>query len=163
MLAVVGLLVFGLVSKGSSGLALGDPAPDSPLPRLEGSGDGSLAEYKGRWVLVNIWASWCGPCKAEAPTLEKFQQQHGGPGFTVIGIDSRDLSGDGREFVRSYGLSYPQLRDGDGGAAHDFGTTGVPENFLVDPKGKVRLLVRGPVDEAYLQNEVVPLIGEGKS
>lgn len=163
VVAVVGLLVYGLVVKGSSRLALGDPAPKGSLPRLEGSGDGSLAEYRGRWVLVNFWASWCGPCKEEAPALQSFQQEHGGPGFTVVGIDSRDLTSDGREFVRRYRLSYPQLRDGDGDAAHDFGTTGVPENFLVDPKGRVRLLVRGPVDEAYLQNEVAPMIGGGRS
>jgi cytochrome c biogenesis protein CcmG/thiol:disulfide interchange protein DsbE len=162
VLALVGLLVFGLVSKGSSGVGLGDPVPTSALPRLEGGGEGSLAEYRGRWVLVNIWASWCGPCKQEAPALEEFQRQHGSPGFTVVGIDSRDLTGDGREFVRRYGLGYPQLRDGDGAAAHDFGTTGVPENFLVDPHGKVRLLVRGPVDEGSLQDEVAPLVG-GKS
>ena len=160
VLAVVGLLVFGLISKGSSGVALGDPAPAAPLPRLEGSGDGSLAEYKGQWVLVNFWASWCIPCKEEAPALERFQRQHGGPHFTVLGIDSRDLTSDGREFVRRYGLSYPQLRDGDGGAAHDFGTTGVPENFLVDPTGKVQWLLRGPVDEQYLHEEVAPFIPE---
>ena len=97
-------------------------------------------------MLVNFWASWCVPCRQEAPALEEFQRRHGGRGFTVLGIDSRDLSGDGRDFVRRYGLSYPQLRDGDGATAHDFGTTGVPENFLVDPRGKVRLLLRGPVD-----------------
>jgi cytochrome c biogenesis protein CcmG/thiol:disulfide interchange protein DsbE len=163
VLAVVGLLVFGLVSKGSSGVALGEAAPAAPLPRLEGGGDGSLAEYKGRWVLVNFWASWCEPCKEEAPALERFQRQHGGPGFTVLGIDSRDLTSDGLAFVRRYGLSYPQLRDGDGGAAHDFGTTGVPENFLVDPRGKVRLLVRGPIDEEYLQSNVAPLLPGRKS
>lgn len=163
VLAVVGLLVFGLVSKGSSGVEVGDPAPSSPLPRLEGGGDGSLADYRGKWVLVNFWASWCVPCKDEAPALEKFQRQHGGPGFTVVGIDSRDLSGDGSEFVRRYGLSYPQLRDGDGGAAHDFGTTGVPENYLVDPTGKVQWLLRGPVDEQYLRDEVAPFLPEGKS
>lgn len=163
VLAVVGLLVFGLVSKGSSGVALGEVAPNSPLPRLEGSGNGSLADYKGQWVLVNFWASWCVPCKEEAPVLERFQQQHGGPGFTVLGIDSRDLTDDGRDFVRRYGLSYPQLRDGDGSAAHDFGTTGVPENFLIDPRGKVRLLVRGPVDEEYLQSNVAPFLPGGKS
>jgi cytochrome c biogenesis protein CcmG/thiol:disulfide interchange protein DsbE len=163
VVAVIGLLVFGLVSKGSSRLALGDPAPSGSLPRLEGGGDGSLAEYRGRWVLVNIWASWCGPCRGEAPALEKFQRRYGSATFTVLGIDSRDLSSDGRQFVRRYGLSYPQLRDGDGAAAHDFGTTGVPENFLVDPRGKVRLLVRGPVDAAYLRSEVAPLIGGVKS
>jgi cytochrome c biogenesis protein CcmG, thiol:disulfide interchange protein DsbE len=163
VVAVVGLLVFGLVSKGSSGVALGDPAPASPLPRLEGGGDGSLAQYKGRWVLVNFWASWCIPCKQEAPALEEFQRQHGGSKFTVLGIDSRDLSGDGREFVHRYGLSYPQLRDGDGVAARDFGTTGVPENFLVDPAGRVRWLLRGPVDKEYLRSEVAPFLPESKS
>jgi cytochrome c biogenesis protein CcmG/thiol:disulfide interchange protein DsbE len=163
VLAVVALLVFGLISKGSSGVALGERAPDSPLPRLSGGGEGSLAEYRGRWVLVNFWASWCLPCKEEAPDLQAFQEQHGGKGFTVLGIDSRDLSGDGRAFVRHYGLTYPQLRDGDGDSAHEYGTTGVPENFLVDPRGRVRLLQRGPVDEEYLQRYVAPLLPGGDS
>lgn len=163
VLAVVGLLVYGLVSKGSSGVSLGEPAPDEPLPRLQGGGSESLADYKGKWVLVNFWASWCVPCKDEAPALEKFQRQHGGPAFTVLGVDSRDLTEDGRDFVRRYELSYPQLRDGDGGAAHDYGTTGVPENFLIDPAGKVQWLRRGPVDERYLGEEVAPFLPEGKS
>ena len=162
VLAVVGLLAFGLLSKGSSGLQVGEAVPTEPLPSLEGGGTGSLADYRGRWVLVNFWASWCVPCREEAPALERFQQRHGGPQFTVLGIDSRDLSSDGRGFVAEYGLSYPQLRDGDGDAADEYGTTGVPENFLVDPSGKVRLLVRGPVSEEYLQEEIAPLLPEGK-
>lgn len=160
VLAVVGLLVFGLASKGSSGIGLGDSAPASALPKLEGEGAGSLADYRGRWVLVNFWASWCVPCREEAPALERFQRRHGGPRFTVLGIDSRDLSSDGRAFVRQYRLSYPQLRDGDGAAAEDFGTSGVPETFLVDPAGKVRLLVRGPVSEEYLREAVAPMLEE---
>lgn len=163
MVAVVGLLVYGLASKGSSGLALGEAAPTSPLPQLEGGGTGSLAEYKGSWVLVNIWASWCIPCKQEAPALEKFQRQHAGAHFTVLGIDSRDLSGDGRGFVRRYGLTYPQLRDGDGAAAHEYGTTGVPENFLIDPRGRLQLHVVGPVTEDSLHDEVAPMLPQGKS
>jgi cytochrome c biogenesis protein CcmG, thiol:disulfide interchange protein DsbE len=163
VVALVGLLVYGLVSKGSTGVSVGDPVPTATLPRLEGDGSGSLAQYRGRWVLVNFWASWCIPCKQEAPALEAFQRRHGGPRFTVVGIDSRDLSGDGREFARRYRLSYPQLRDGDGGAAHEFGTTGVPENFLIDPAGKVRLLFRGPVDGEILQNSVEPLLPGGRS
>jgi cytochrome c biogenesis protein CcmG/thiol:disulfide interchange protein DsbE len=163
VLAVVGLLTFGLLSKGSSGVALGEAAPASALPRLESGGEGSLAEYRGRWVLVNFWASWCVPCREEAPALEMFQRRHAHGDFTVLGIDSRDLSGDGRAFVRRFGLSYPQLRDGDGAAAHQFGTTGVPENFLVDPRGKVRLLLRGPVSEEYLNDEVAPLLPSGRS
>jgi cytochrome c biogenesis protein CcmG, thiol:disulfide interchange protein DsbE len=163
VLALVGLLGYGLLSKGSTGVALGEAAPAGPLPRLEGRGAGSLADYRGRWVLVNFWASWCVPCRQEAPALEKFEREHGGPGFTVLGIDTRDLSGDGQRFVRQYGLTYPQLRDGDGQRAHDFGTTGVPENFLVDPRGKLRLLNRGPVTAEYLRRYVAPLLPDSRS
>jgi cytochrome c biogenesis protein CcmG, thiol:disulfide interchange protein DsbE len=163
VLAVVGLLVFGLASKGSSRLQPGDAAPTAALPQLEGNGSESLADYKGKWVLVNFWASWCIPCRAEAPALEVFQQQHGGPRFTVLGIDTQDLSGDAQAFVERYGLSYPQLRDGNGDSADEYGTTGVPENFLVDPKGKVRLVVAGPISEEKLRGEVAPLLPGGGS
>jgi cytochrome c biogenesis protein CcmG, thiol:disulfide interchange protein DsbE len=163
VLAVVGLLVFGLASKGSSRLEAGDAVPTAPLPQLEGGGGESLADYRGRWVLVNFWASWCLPCRAEAPTLEEFQQRHGKGRFTVVGIDTQDLSDDAKAFVERYGLSYPQLRDGNGDIADEYGTTGVPENFLVDPTGKVRLVAPGPVDEEYLRKEVAPLLAGGQS
>jgi cytochrome c biogenesis protein CcmG/thiol:disulfide interchange protein DsbE len=163
VLALVGLLVFGLISKGSSRVAVGEPAPTASLPQLQGGGSGSLAQYKGRWVLVNFWASWCIPCRQEAPALEEFQQQHGGSKFTVLGIDTRDLSGDGQSFAQRYELSYPQLRDGDGSAAHSYGTTGVPENFLVDPKGIVRWELPGPVDDQYLHEQIEPFLSKEKS
>jgi cytochrome c biogenesis protein CcmG/thiol:disulfide interchange protein DsbE len=163
VVAVVGLLVFGLLSKGSSGIALGDPVPDQAMPRLLGGGSGSLSEYRGSWVLVNFWASWCVPCRQEAPALEAFQRRYGGKRFTVLGVDTRDLSGDGRAFVRKYGLRYPQLRDGDGQVAHDYGTTGVPENFLVDPRGRLRLHLLGPISESHLREEVAPLLPGGSS
>ena len=158
VLAVVGLLTFGLLSKGDSGLALGEVAPAPAMPVLGGGGEGSLDDYRGRWVLVNFWASWCLPCRDEAPELEQFQRRHRGDDFTVLGIDTRDLSGDGRDFVERYGLTYPQLRDGDGDAAKDFGSTGVPESFLIDPRGKVRLVAVGPVTGEYLRDNVEPLL-----
>jgi len=163
VLAVFGLLVFGLLSKGSSGLEIGDSAPVETLPQLEGGGSESLADYRGRWVLVNFWASWCPPCRAEAADLQQFQEEFGGPKFTVLGIDSRDLTDDGVDFVERYAMTYPQLRDGNGDTAHAFGTTGLPESFLIDPKGKVRLHAAGEVDEAYLGEEVVPLLPGGQS
>lgn len=163
VLAVVGLLVFGLASKGSSRLQPGDAVPGTSLPQLEGGGSESLVDYKGRWVLVNFWASWCLPCRAEAPALEEFQQRHKGSGFTVVGIDTQDLSGDAQAFVERYGLTYPQLRDAGGGFADEYGTTGVPENFLVGPAGRVRLVAPGPVDEEYLAKEVAPILPGGGS
>lgn len=163
VLALVGLLVFGLASKGSSRLEAGEAAPTAALPRLEGGGSESLADYRGKWVLVNFWASWCPPCRAETPALEEFQQRHGGPRFTVLGIDTQDLSDDALAFVEKFGVTYPQLRDGDGDAADEYGTTGVPETFLVDPAGKVRLAVPGTVDEEFLSEEVEPLLAKGGS
>lgn len=161
VLAVVGLLGFGLLSKGSASIEVGEPVPDGELPRLDGSGSGSIADYRGRWVLINFWASWCGPCKDESPALERFHRRHRGDDFTVLGIDTRDLSVDGLAFVRRFGISYPQLRDGDGDRARDFGTTGVPESYLVDPRGRLALVRRGPVDGAYLEDFVAPLL-EGR-
>lgn len=163
VLAVVGLLVYGLVIKEGSGLAIGDPAPDGALPRLEGEGTESLVDYRGKWVLVNVWASWCEPCREESPALQEFQRKHGGEDFTVLGIDSADLSDDGRAFVEEFGLTYPQLHDGNGDFADAFGATGVPESYLVDPQGKVRVIAKGTVSEQYLEDEVEPLLPKAKS
>jgi cytochrome c biogenesis protein CcmG/thiol:disulfide interchange protein DsbE len=159
VLALVGLLGYGLLSKGGSSIAIGDPAPDRELARLDGSGTGDIADYRGKWVLVNFWASWCAPCRSEAPALETFQRQHSGQGFTVLGINLDDTTDDALDFVGRYGLTYPQLRDGDGGDRRDaYGMTGFPESFLVDPGGKLALIRRGPVDERYLDQAVAPLI-----
>ena len=159
VLAVIGLLGYGLLSKGGSTIAVGDPAPDKELSRLDGSGSGDLADYRGRWVLVNFWASWCEPCRSEAPALESFQRRHAPEGFTVVGINLDDATDDANEFVERYGLTYPQLRDGDGDDRRDaYGMTGFPESFLVDPHGNLALIRRGPVDERYLDEVVAPLI-----
>jgi cytochrome c biogenesis protein CcmG/thiol:disulfide interchange protein DsbE len=159
VLAVIGLLGFGLLSKGEASLSVGDPAPDKELSRLGASGTGAIADYRGRWVLVNFWASWCEPCKAEAPALERFQKAHAGDDFTVLGVNLDDTTDDALAFVRNYGLTYPQLREGDGADRRDaFGMTGFPESFLIDPQGQVALIWRGPVSERFLNEQVSPLI-----
>ena len=159
VLAVIGLLGYGLLSKGGDTIAIGDPAPDKELSELGGDGSGEIADYRGSWVLVNFWASWCAPCRSEAPVLESFQRQRSPEGFTVLGINLDDTSDDAIAFVRRYGLTYPQLRDGDGSDRRDaYGMTGFPESFLVDPAGKLALIRRGPVDERYLAEQVAPLI-----
>jgi cytochrome c biogenesis protein CcmG, thiol:disulfide interchange protein DsbE len=161
VLAVIGLLGFGLLSKGEGSLAVGDQAPDKKLTRLGSPGTGEIADYRGKWVLVNFWASWCEPCKAEAPALESFQQAHAGDRFTVLGVNLDDTTDDALVFVRNYGLTYPQLREGDGADRRDaFGMTGFPESFLIDPQGDVALIWRGPVDERFLDEQVVRLIRE---
>jgi cytochrome c biogenesis protein CcmG/thiol:disulfide interchange protein DsbE len=158
VLAVVGLLGFGLLSKGATRIAVGEPVPDRELPVLGGSGQGSIADYRGRWVLVNLWASWCTPCRQEAPELERFWRRYRGRGVTVLGIDVQDNSDDALAFLREYRTGYPQLRSVGDERSAAFGSTGVPENFLVDPRGRLALIWRGPVDRRFLAQRVVPIV-----
>jgi cytochrome c biogenesis protein CcmG/thiol:disulfide interchange protein DsbE len=158
VLAVIGLLGFGLLSKGETSLAVGDPVPDRELPVLGGEGRGEIADYRGHWVLVNLWASWCTPCRQEAPLLDRFARRHRNRNVRVLGIDVQDNSDDALAFLRRYGVAYPQLRSVGDERSEAFGSTGVPENFLVDPQGKLAFIWRGPVDEKILEDQVVPMI-----
>jgi cytochrome c biogenesis protein CcmG, thiol:disulfide interchange protein DsbE len=164
VLAVVGLLAYGLASKGSASISVGDQAPGRSLPRLQGKGAGEIADYRGGWVLVNVWASWCPPCRDEAPALERFYRRERRHDFTVLGIDSRDVTSDAIDFLRRYRITYPQLRDGSAELYDDLGMTGYPESFLVDPQGKLALIRRGAVTPSYLDDVVRPfLTGEARS
>ena len=160
--AVIGLLGFGLLSKGGAEIALGEPVPDRELAVLGGPGEGSIADYRGRWVLVNLWASWCEPCREEAPELDRFAQRYRPSGVSVLGINVQDNTDDALAFLRENGVAYPQLRSVGDERSAAFGSTGVPENFLVDPRGRLALIWRGPVDRRFLEENVVPLV-EGRS
>lgn len=164
VLAVIGLLSYGLLNRSAETLEPGEALPTTSLPRLDGEGSGSIADYRGRWVLVNVWASWCTPCRDESPALERFYRAHRDRRFTILGIDSNDLSGDALSFIREYEITYPQLRDGSGDfSQEELGTTGVPESFLVGPDGRLVLHRLGPVTTDYLNSNVVPyLTGEAK-
>ena len=161
-LAVVALLGFGLIANGNASVAVGEPVPDGPLPRLGAEGEGQLADYRGKWVLVNFWASWCNPCRTESPTIERFATKHR-DNLVVVGINTEDLSEDALAFVDEFDLSWEMLRDGDGSRKDDFGIVALPESFLVDPQGKIAVIRRGAVDAAYLDDQIRPLIEGGKT
>ena len=160
VLGIVALLAFGVANKSGKQLEVGEAAPIAELEPLGGelTGPTSIADFRGRWVLLNIWASWCGPCETEAPDLVEFQRRNGGPAFTILGIQTQDGTEDGLDFVDEFGLNYPSLRDGSGDYADDLGSTGVPETLLVDPNGNVAYIRRGEVDAELLEAEVEPLI-----
>jgi cytochrome c biogenesis protein CcmG, thiol:disulfide interchange protein DsbE len=156
--AVIGLLGFGLLSKGTATIEVGDPVPDKALPVLGGSGEGEIADYRGEWVLVNLWASWCLPCRDEAPELERWWRAHRDQGATVLGINVQDNSEDALAFLDEFKTTYPQLRSVGDERSEAFGSTGVPENFLVNPQGRLALIWRGPVDESFLEDSVDPIV-----
>ena len=143
VLVLLGFLTWGLVNKGESGLAKGEPVPASTLTTLPPGGETSLAEYRGDWVLMNVWASWCIPCRKESPALDEFEAKYRDK-VTVLGVDTRDLSEDAMNFIEEYGLKYAQARDASGNYADDLKTTGVPESFLVDPEGNLVAHYPGP-------------------
>jgi cytochrome c biogenesis protein CcmG/thiol:disulfide interchange protein DsbE len=159
-MAVVALLTYGLLTKGDGGVQVGEPPVHAELPFLGESSTASLADFEGKWVLANVWASWCGPCKDEAPALERFSKQHRGD-VTVVGIDTQDNTDDALDFIDEFGLSYEQLHDGSGDYAEDLGTTGVPESILIDPRGDVAYHVPGQVTAEVLRDQIAPMISEG--
>jgi cytochrome c biogenesis protein CcmG/thiol:disulfide interchange protein DsbE len=162
VLAVVGLLGFGLLNKGGAKIAIGEPVPDEVLPALPGPGNGSIADYRGEWVLVNLWASWCIPCREEAPVLQDFYERNRRRETTVVGVNVQDNEDDALAFLREHPTGYAQLRSVGDERSDAFGSTGVPENFLVEPDGDLALIWRGPVDDQFLRERVLPLI-EGNS
>jgi peroxiredoxin len=154
--AFIALLAYGLIAKGGEDVAVGEPAPDAAMPRLDGSGETRIADFRGKWVLVNFWASWCRPCEDESPTIEDFAKRNGDR-LVVLGINSEDNSVDANDFIDRYDLSWRMVKD-TGERMEAYGVLGLPESFLVDPNGKLALIQRGPVDERFLDEQVQPLI-----
>jgi cytochrome c biogenesis protein CcmG/thiol:disulfide interchange protein DsbE len=124
------------------------PAPTLELDRLHREGTLSLASLRGKAVVLNFWASWCIPCKEEAPLLEQAWRDHRDDGLVVVGVDAQDFRGDARSFVERFGITYPVVHDGRGSTLGRFGVTGFPETFFIDRSGNVVAVEVGPFDES---------------
>jgi cytochrome c biogenesis protein CcmG, thiol:disulfide interchange protein DsbE len=145
------LLVWALVTDEGGGLAAaaarGDKpeAPDFTLERLDEEGELTLSSLRGKPVLVNFWASWCHPCKEEAPILEEVWQRYRERGLVVVGVDMQDLRSEGREFVSENGLTFPTVFDGPGKLYETYQLVGLPETFVVDREGRLVDAIVGDV------------------
>ncbi len=154
--AVVGLLslLVWKVVKGNDGGAAGalskgesPVAPAFTLPRIDQPGELAFASLAGKAVVVNFWASWCIPCKDEAPFLQKAYERYRDRGLVVLGVDAQDFRQDAKRFMKRYGISYPIVYDGEGSTLGRWGVRGFPETFFVDRKGRlVGERIEGGVD-----------------
>jgi cytochrome c biogenesis protein CcmG, thiol:disulfide interchange protein DsbE len=161
--ALVSLLVYGVVARRDdtsldSAVKKGQlptaPGSSVSLPTLDGSTRQSLAALRGKVVVLNFWASWCPPCQDEAPVLERAQRKLASTGGTVLGVTYKDDAGASRDFMRQHKLSYPSLRDDRLDLAPKYGTTKLPETFVLDRRGRVVALSRGEVSQDFLTRAI---------
>lgn len=149
--ALLGLLVWK-VARGTGNDVTGSlveggtpAAPAFSLERLDREGELELASLRGKAVVLNFWASWCGPCREETSLLEKGWKRWQEKGVVFVGVNVKDFRGDARSFMRRYGVSYPNVYDGKGSTVGRYGVTGYPETYFVDARGRVVYRIAGEV------------------
>ena len=127
-----------------AGPASGDLAPDFVLPRLDGSVQ-KLSNYRGKVVIVNLWATWCPPCLEELPLLNRIQETYGPRGVAVLGLAGDDDPQTVRDFIARNPVAFDVLLDVGGEVGTSYGITGYPETFIVDREGRFRQKIVGPL------------------
>jgi len=151
---VLALLWAALRVLGGTGLPQdpsGTPAPDFEAPLLGGGGSLALSDLKGTPVVLNFWASWCGPCKQEAPILAAAEKKWRDQGVVFLGVDAQDNEADALAFDERYGIEYRSVVDPQGRIVVQYGVLGFPESFFIDADGVIRAKYVGPIDEASLE------------
>ena len=167
--ALIALLAFGVSGQGTnssidSKLARGirPSVPDArvALPLLGSSDKRSVADLRGKVVVLNVFASWCDPCKAEAPILERAQAQLARRDGTVLGVTYLDNSNDAEHFVRQEHINYPVVQDVNDNYVRSFGATGVPETFVIDRQGRIAAVRRYQLAGDWLQQTLARVLEE---
>ncbi|MDP8971266.1 MAG: redoxin domain-containing protein [Actinomycetota bacterium] len=137
---------------------LDKPAPPLAGPTLDG-GSFDLADHRGRVVVVNVWASWCDPCRREYPLLEQAARELGPRGVQIVGIDTQDTVEDAKAFLEQMGgENFPNVLDPDSRVALEWGVFGVPETFVVDRNGWLRAKHIGELSPGWIEAAVLPLL-----
>ena len=136
------------------------PSPVLTLKDIEGISH-SLADYQGQIVLINLWATWCIPCREEMPALQSFYNKYKDSGFVVIGINDGDPEHDVLQFAQDYDLTFPIWLDPTYIATEQaFKTMNLPSSFVIDRDGTVQLMWVGGISHAMLEKHVTPIITE---
>jgi cytochrome c biogenesis protein CcmG/thiol:disulfide interchange protein DsbE len=152
--AIAIVLVVDRPDESQSGAATS--GPDAGPATLTGEtmegGSFDLTDYRGRPVVINFFASWCGPCNSEAPDLAAFAREN--PDVAFVGIDTGDDLDDGKAFVEKYGLAYPMVFDADGAIAGAWGVDGIPTTVFLDAGGVERDRIVGAADTAAFEQSL---------
>jgi peroxiredoxin len=140
----------------------GFSAPDFTLDTLEG-GQVTLSELRGKVVMVNFWASWCPPCRAEMPAIEKVYRAYRDLGLEVLAVNTtnQDSEADAAAFVREFGLTFPIPLDRTGAVSAAYNLRGLPSTYFIGADGVIQsVVVGGPMSEALVQSKVEDLLKE---
>jgi thiol-disulfide isomerase/thioredoxin len=150
---VVAVIVVAEVASGGGNDSTGRQAPPLPAKALRPPAV-DLADLRGRPALVDFFASWCGPCAEEAPTLRKLSQDLGDKA-TIVAVDWDDGDAAARVFVHKHGWTFPVLADTTGTAGEKYGLVGLPTSFVLDSQGRIVATFRGPQSEAQLRQALL--------
>ena len=132
---------------------VGAPAPEIALPMLSGESR-TLADLRGQVVILNFWATWCGPCRAEMPALAEIQTQYASRGVIVIGVNQREDAGTIRRYLDSIGVDFPVALDPTGESNRQYRVLGLPTTYLIDRQGLIRDAVfGGPMARALIESK----------
>ncbi|CAN5868839.1 DsbE family thiol:disulfide interchange protein [soil metagenome] len=161
--AAVTVTVVLAVGFGRDPSLIASPLVDQPVPQLAGQtldgGRFDLADHRGQVALVNVWASWCPPCREEFPVLQAAATELGPRGLVVVGIDTMDTDEAAQGFIDEFGgVDFPSVVDHDGSMAVEWGVFGVPETFLIDRDGRIVRKTVGTLTESWVATYVVPLL-----
>ncbi len=131
-------------------------APDFSLPVPAGNASLTLSNYRGRYVLLNFWATWCPPCRAELPDLAAYYAAHADEGFILIGVNEQESPATVSRYLAEQGLDFPVVLDGNGVVMARYGVTGLPSSFLINPEGQIVQMWTGMISRATLERAVTP-------
>ena len=148
---------FGIFATGRAVNLDPRPAPDFVLTTYDGQRL-QLSDFRGQVVLLNFWASWCPPCRVEAPVLQRAAERLDSAGLVVIGIDVWDDETQARAFLDEFGVTYPNVEDTTRSIPVEFGVTGLPETFVISRSGVLVSRWVGPINDEQLANLVAPLL-----
>jgi len=153
---LLALLAFGLFTPQPGRPQAGEPAPGFSLALFDGD-QVSLHDLRGQIVVLNFWASWCLPCREEAPELEKAWQIHQAEGVRFLGVTYKDAAGASQNFIQEHGITFPNGVDAKSQISRAYGVTAVPETYIIDREGKVAWLHLGQVDADMLAEQLAQI------